>query len=112
MGDWMMNFCLKLDALTFTMILAPACCVSLLSGVVSSFTSETVTEFLLWWSHLIPRVPESARLIPRQGVCGFHVQSRWTGQGRRRRSGECCVVVTDGCVAAVHGVRRELVRPR
>ena len=54
MGDWMMKSHLKLDALTYTMFLAPACFVILLIGVVSSWTSEIVTDFLVWWPYLIP----------------------------------------------------------
>jgi len=54
LGDWMMKSHLKLDALTYTMFLAPACFVILLIGVVSSWTSEIVTDFLVWWPYLIP----------------------------------------------------------
>ena len=54
LGDWMMKSHLKLDALTSTMFLAPACFAMLLPGVAFSWTSDIVTDFLVWWPYLLP----------------------------------------------------------
>lgn len=51
-SDWMMKSQLEVDALTCTMFLTTASFAFLLMGVVSSWTSQLVTDFLVWWPNL------------------------------------------------------------
>lgn len=54
MGDWMMKSHLNLDALTYTMFLAPVCLVALLIGAALTWKDEIVTDFAAQWMHIIP----------------------------------------------------------
>merc|ERR1711974_545998 len=54
MGDWMMKSHLKLDALTYTMFLAPMYLVVLLIGVALTWQAEVISDFQQWWIYIIP----------------------------------------------------------